>query len=369
MLKTCTIQDVVTNRLDSHMESMKWLAGIVGENPSKYAKSPSIWNPVLQALSLDAAYLPFDVEASQLASFVEAVRNEERLKGFSVTMPYKVTILPLLDELDPKARSIGAVNVVVRTHEGKLIGANTDGSGGLASLTQPVSGGRESFMTDLKNKNVLLIGAGGAGKALAWYLADAIGGGALYVANRGQASGEELCQALKQVNPRAAWVDESAIETVASSVQLIINATTKGQSGLRTCSDGSVTCLEPYSSLAPARPASFSAAMAADGPRFFEAWFRASWPDVMGNLSRSARILSGIDSSVRIMDIVYSPLETSLLKQARLSGHKTLNGKGMNICQAADALFHWVFREHFQEAGCYEPAQYRAIVDRMCSVW
>ncbi len=224
-------------------------------------------------------------------------------------------------------------------------------------------------MPDLKDKNVLLIGAGGAGKALAWYLAEAVGGGALYVANRNQTSGEELCQALKQVNPRACWVEESAIESVASSAHLIINATTKGQSGLRTRPDGSVTCLEPYSSLAPARPASFSSTVAADGPRFFEAWFRSSWPDVMVNLSRSGRILSGVDSSVRIMDIIYSPLETPLLRQARLSGHRTLNGKGMNICQAADALFHWVFREYFEEAGCYEPTQYRAIVDRMCAVW
>jgi shikimate dehydrogenase len=369
MLNTCTIQDVVANRLESRMDSVTWLAGIVGENPSKYAKSPSIWNPVLQMLGLDAAYLPFDVETRQLPSFVEAIRHEERVKGFSVTMPYKVTILPLLDELDQKARSIGAVNVVVRTSEGKLIGANTDGSGWLASLTTPVSGEQEPFMPDLKDKNVLLIGAGGAGKALAWYLAEAIGGGALYLANRSQSTGEELCQALKQVNPRACWVDESAIESVASSVHLIINATTKGQSGLRTSPDASITCLEPYSSLAPASPARFSSSMAADGPRFFEAWFRASWPDVMGNLSRSSRILSRVASSVRIMDIIYAPLETSLLRQARLSGHRTLNGKGMNICQAADALFHWVFREHFEETGCYEPAQYRAIVDLMCEVW
>jgi len=369
MLNTCTIQDVVTNRLDPRVDSVKWLAGIVGENPSKYAKSPSIWNPVLQALSLDAVYLPFDVEAKQLASFVEAARHEERLKGFSVTMPYKVTILPLLDELDPKARSIGAVNVVVRTGEGKLIGANTDGSGGLASLSQPVSGEPGPFMPDLMNKNVLLIGAGGAGKALAWYLADAIGEGTIYVANRSQSSGNELCRALRQVTPRAVWLGESTIESVAPSVQLIINATTKGQSGLRTCPDGSVTCLEPYSALAPAAPATFSATVAADGPRFHEAWFRASWPDVMGNLARSARTLSCIAPSVRVMDIVYAPLETPLLKQARLSGHRTLNGKGMNICQAADALFHWVFRDYFEATSRYEPAQYRAIVDRMCAVW
>lgn len=369
MLSTGMLQDVVTNRLDPRAESAQWLAGIVGENPSKFAKSPSIWNPVLQGLDSDAFYSPFDVEAKQLAGFVEAARQEERLKGFSVTMPYKVSIMPFLDEVDPKAGSIGAVNVVVRTSHGKLIGANTDGSGAIASLTTSLTGAVAPYFQTLAGCDALLIGAGGAGKAVAWYLADAIGTGRLYIATRDRRSGGALCQAIRDTGSSAVWIEETAMQEVAPSVQLLVNATTKGQSGIRTLPGGRITCLEPYSALAPANPASFPAADATDPAKFHMAWARASRTDLLVNLDRSAQLMAAIPTSVSFMDIVYSPFESALLQQARLSGHRTLNGKGMNICQAADALFHWVFREWLTRKGLATPAMYQDIVERMCAVW
>jgi shikimate dehydrogenase len=368
MPHTCTLQDHVGNQLDARVESARWVAGIIGENPSRYAKSPAIWNPVLQALGMDAVYLPFDIAANGLGRFVEAVRYDERIRGFSVTMPYKACIIPLLDELDPKARAIGAVNVVVRKDGGRLIGANTDGSGGLASLTTPLAGEREPFMDGLAGRNVLLMGSGGAAKALAWYLAEAIGAGRLYLATRDRKSGGKLCAALGSVNSRTSWIEESVLHAIAPSVDLIVNATTKGQSGLRTLPDGHVTCLEPYSSLAPARPAVYPAARAAE-PDFHGAWYRESLPDLVVNLERSVRLMAAIPPSVRVLDIVYSPFETTLLRHARWSGHRSMNGKGMNICQAADAMFHWVLRDHFETAGQYEPAMYRTIVEKMTAVW
>lgn len=368
MPHACTLQDMVTNRLDPRIESVRWIAGIVGENPSRYAKSPAIWNPVLAALGLGALYLPFDVPAQALRSFVEAVRYDERFTGFSVTMPYKVTIVPLLDELDAKARAIGAVNIVVRQRDGRLVGANTDGSGGLASLTTPLSEHDAPFTDDLAGKDVLLIGSGGAARALAWHLADAIGNGRLYIASRNRTSGGALAAAVGERHAGTSWVEESALSTIAQRVHLIINATTKGQSGLRTLPDGRVTCLEPYSSLAPAAPASYPAAHA-ERADFYQTWLRDSLPDLTVNLERSVRLMAAIPAAVQFMDIIYSPLETTLLRHARWSGHRTLNGKGMNICQAADALFHWVFREHFDAMGRYEPATYRAIVAQMAAVW
>ena len=369
MLQTCGVQEHVANRLDPKAESAKWLAGIVGENPSKFAKSPSIWNPVLQGLEIDAFYSPFDVEAKQLARFVEAARQEERLKGFSVTMPYKVSIIPLLDEVDPKAAAIGAVNVVVRTRHGRLIGANTDGSGASASLTTSLTGAVAPYFTTLAGCNALLIGAGGAGKAIAWYLAEAIGTGRLYIATRDRRSGGALCQALRDAGSSVVWIEETAIQEVAPSVQLIINATTKGQSGIRTLPGGRITCLEPYSALAPANPASFPASDATDQAKFHMAWARASRTDLLVNLDRSAQLMAAIPTSVSFMDIIYSPFESAMLQQARLSGHRTLNGKGMNICQAADALFHWVFQDWLKRKGLYKPATYQDIVERMCAVW
>ncbi|WP_447972111.1 shikimate dehydrogenase family protein [Nitrospira sp. Kam-Ns4a] len=367
--KDTAIQDCLTNELDPRARRVRHLAGILGESPSRYAKSPSIWNPVLKSLRLDALYLPFDVEAGRLGDFVEAARREERLRGFSVTMPYKTAVMPFLDAVDPTAQAIGAVNTVVRTEDGRLVGSNTDGSGGLASLTTPAPGEPEPFLADLAGTDLLLLGAGGAGKALAWSLAEAIGKGRLAIATRGQDAGVRLCAALKAVNPRVMWVPEAEIERVAPAVHLIINATTKGQAGIRTLPDGTVTCLEPYSALAPAKPAALPAAAAADPERFYRDWFRLSLPDVMVNQARSARLLVSIPTSVRIVDIIYAPVETALLRQARCSGHRTLNGKGMNICQAADALFHRVFRAQFERTGHYEPATYRKILELMYRVW
>jgi shikimate dehydrogenase len=369
MLKTCALQDVVTNRLDERANTMKWRAGIVGENPSKYAKSPSIWNPVLQAQGLSAFYSPFDVEAGRLAAFVEAVRQDERMKGFSVTMPYKVSILPLLDEVDEKAKAIGAVNFVLRRPDGRLIGANTDGSGGLASLTTPQAGETEPFIRDLAGSDVLLIGAGGAGKALAWYLAEAIGEGTLYMVNRSRAAGADLCRAVKSVNRTAALVEGTSIGAVAPRVKLVVNATTVGQAGIRTLAEGLVTCLEPYSPLMSANPAQVSNTAGQDSRSLSEACFRGSLLDIQNNVTKAASLVTQIPASVQFLDIIYAPLETVFLRQARLSGHKTMNGKGMNVCQAADAMFHWAFRSHFEETGRYSQTTYREILRQMTTVW
>lgn len=364
------LQDCIGNELDPRAGTARHLAGILGENPSRYAKSPAIWNPVLRKLGLDAIYLPFDVAAHRLADFVAAARAEERLRGFSVTMPYKTAVLPHLDELDGQARAIGAVNLVVRDEDGKLTGYNTDASGGLASLTVALPGEAAPFLPSLAGRQVLLIGAGGAGKALAWALAGAIGKGRLILATRNAEAGARLCTALKRAGTAdVLWLHEADVEQVAPSAHLIVNATTKGQAGLRTLPDGSVTCLEPYSALAPAKPAALSAALAADQPRFQQEWFRRSLPDLMVNQARSARLLAQIPTTAAVVDIIYSPLESVLLRQAWLSGHRTLNGRGMNICQAADALFHRVFRRDFEEAGRYEPAMYARILRLMAKVW
>jgi shikimate dehydrogenase len=369
MLQTCTIQDTLENQLPPRAWETAWLAGIVGENPSTYAKSPSIWKPALSRLGIDAVYCPFDVAPRNLSLFVDAVRQDDRIKGFSVTMPYKVRLLPYLSELDEKAKAIGAVNVVVRRPDGALIGANTDGSGFLSSLTSVLPGQQEPFLDGLEGLSVVLIGAGGAGKAVAWYLADAVGLGKLCLATRDRKTGSRLCEALSSVNPGVSWIDESWLDKVVPSADLVVNATVKGQSGIRTLADGRVTCLEPYSALAPAAPASLPAASAADLRSFHLAWHQASCSDVLLNGERSARLLAAVPERVRFVDLIYAPLETAMLRQARLSGHRTLNGKGMNICQAADALFHWIFRDWFEANGRADDAMYRSILGLMAEVW
>ena len=129
------IQSCIENPLDRGVIGKTQIAGIIGDAPSRYAKSPSIWNATFRALKMKAIYLSLDVEESRLPDLVHVLRTSDRVMGVNVTVPYKVKIMDYLDGLDDKARQIKAVNTVVRTADGKLVGYNTDGHGFFESLT------------------------------------------------------------------------------------------------------------------------------------------------------------------------------------------------------------------------------------------
>ncbi len=364
------LQDCLTNRLDQ--EAAAWLVGIVGESPSKQSRAPSLWNPLLRAMEINARYVPFDVEPGQLEGFLAAARQDERVKGFNVTVPYKQRILPLLDEVEPQAGCIGAVDTVTRDRAGRLIGSNTEGSGSLAGLTVTLPGEPGPFIDEsagLQGLSVLLLGAGCVGRALAWHLAEAVGTGHLYLANRTAEKGRELCDKLKGRGFPVRWVEETAIDSVAPRVHLIINATSKGQAGFWTLADGTVTCLEPYSALAPANPVSLPADSAKDAPQFYKQWYRASLPDIFANVDRSARVLASLPAPVRLADLAVSPVESVMLRQARLAGRRTMGGKGLHLCQVAESFLRRIFRDHFEPTGQSGPDLYRTILEKLWTVW
>ena len=103
----------------------------------------------------------------KLEAVVDAARKVDRLAGFNVTVPYKIQIIPFLDELDARARRIQAVNTVVREPDGRLVGYNTDGQGFIDSIVRmPAADGRP-LVPDLTGAQVLVLGAGGAARACA----------------------------------------------------------------------------------------------------------------------------------------------------------------------------------------------------------
>jgi shikimate dehydrogenase len=367
-----SIQGFLANRLGPEVSEATWLVGLLGEGFLRQERGISLWNPLLRSMEIDACYAPFAVEPDRLAAFLKAVRHDERLKGFNVTAPYKQRIVPLLDGMDSKARSIGSVDTVVRDPCGRLVGSNTEGSGCLAGLTARFPGGQGPFIDEpdgLQGLSVLLLGAGCAGGALAWYLAEAIGSGRLHLANRTKGKAQALCDRLRTVAPSTTWVEETALDSVIPKVHLIINTTTKGQPGFWTLADGTVTCLEPYSSLAQANPVSLPADSAQDAAQFYNQWYRASLPDIVTNIDRSVQILASLPMQTRFVDLIVSPVESVMLRQARLAGHRTMGGKGLLICQAADAFFHQIFRDHFEQTGRYEPSMYQTIIDRLWEAW
>jgi shikimate dehydrogenase len=363
------IQGCISNPLAKEVEKVSWFVGIVGDFPSQYAKSPIIWNPTLQKFNFDAFYVSFDVEEGNLSSLVDVLRTHPQLLGFNVTVPYKVKILPLLDEIEPKARRIGAVNAVVREDGGRLVGYNTDGQGGIDSITKPQPGESEAFIPNLKGMKTLLIGAGGAAAALAHYLSEATEGSPLFIANRNQEKAETMAVSVREAGGRAEAVGEGGITKAALEVDLIANATVKGQAGIRQLSGNQATCFEPYSSLASASPAAVPAPAHGEEEAFYATWWERSWQDIAANLRCSSELSANIPSRVRFYDAIYAPQETVFLRHGRLSGHKGLNGKGMNICQAADGFFNRIMAGYLREQDLFNPETYIAIRDFMYQVW
>ncbi|MBI2998196.1 MAG: shikimate dehydrogenase [Deltaproteobacteria bacterium] len=373
MTVTCSVQQlqpIVTNRLDPAAGDWSCLAGIIGDRPSQYAKSPSLWNAAFRAVGLDAIYLPLDVEAHNLAALVAVLRESRQVAGFNVTVPYKVAVMELLDDLDPKARQIGAVNTVARTKDGKLVGHNTDGQGFIDMLTRELPGQAQAFLPELNGIKVLLIGSGGAARAVAFYLADAIGAnGHLTIVSRSQEKAHALASAVDRIYGNAYGTRENEVASVAPKVDLVVNASTKGQQGVRKVPNHRITCLEPYSALSPARPAEYPEGSFSSEAAFYATWYRESFAEICSNLRLSGEIVMHVAETAAFVDLIYAPLESVTLCQARWTGHRVLNGKGMNIAQASDAFVNRIMQPYLATAEEELGSIYQRVFRTMAEVW
>ncbi len=362
------IQACITNTLDRNAIGNNQIVGIIGDAPSHYAKSPTIWNPVFQRLKMDAIYLPLDVEESKLPDLVNALKKSDRVMGANVTVPYKIKIIDYLDGLDEMADRIKAVNTLTRKENGSFCGYNTDGSGFLESILTIQPGQKRPFVASLKDLNVLMIGAGGSARAVAFYLAEKLENGKLLICNRTSGTALSLSEEISKAFGNARAIKEEDFAESASKADLIINCSTKGQGGTRTLSDGRITILEAYSALAPANPATFPRSENTN-PELYRNWLSRSLSDIESNNRASLRLALSVSANVGFCDLIYFPLETVFLRHGRLSGHQTLNGKGMNIAQAANAFFDKVCRGYLKERGLHNSETYKRVIETMSEAW
>lgn len=363
------LQALIANKVDEEALRGRRIAGILGDTPSTYAKSPRLWNAAFAALDLDATFLPFDVRPGRLGDVMALLRAGDVFLGGSVTVPYKQAVIPLLDEVDPLTARIGAVNVIVRAGDGRLVGYNTDGLGGVRALSDPAGPGLAPPVPDLTEAHVLLVGAGGAAQALAFYLWEQMTRGELIVANRGRPAAEALAgrlAAMRAGHVTAIGEDEVALR--APAMDVVINATVKGQAGLRKLSDG-WTCLEPYSGLGTAQPAVLAEGSASAPLAFLETWYRRSAVDIQRNHEVSLQICSRLPGPTLCYDIIYAPFETTFLRHARWSGHPTLNGKAMNVTQAVEAFTRYVCRDWVTQRGLEMNKANRQVAEAMEAEW
>lgn len=260
------------------------LCGLLG-NPVEHSLSPAIHNAAFQKLGLDFVYLAFKVE--DLEGAVRGIRALGNLRGFSVTIPHKVAIIPFLDEVEQTAAHIGSVNTIL-VEQGKLIGHNTDASGALRALR---NGG-----APLKGQQALMIGTGGAARAIAFALAAT---GELRGLTLLGIDEHERRSLAKDLRDRTALrveegplADEPLRKGIADA-QVLLHCT---PIGMHPKVDA--TCV-PASLLAP---------------------------------------------HLTVMDIVYNPLDTRLLREAKAAGCKTIRGLEMFLHQAVAQFELWTGR-------------------------
>lgn len=170
----------------------------------------------LRALGHDIAISPLHVQAADLAQTVQAIRGFQNVVGFGITIPHKIAVASLIDELLPQAKLVGSVNFVRRNADRTLTGDNIDGAGF-------VDGAKESGI-DFKGKRVLQLGAGGAGRSIAFSVAGA-GATALGIYNRTETKAHDLAQAVKAAYPAC---DVFAAKPDAAGYDSVINSSSVG---------------------------------------------------------------------------------------------------------------------------------------------
>ncbi|MDO8699427.1 MAG: shikimate dehydrogenase [Rhodoferax sp.] len=189
--------------------------GILAD-PIHHVKTPQGINRLFRELQFDGVMVPIHVGSEGLEKAVQGLREFRNLDGFVVTVPHKSAFLALCDEVTPESRQIGAVNVVHRTADGRLLGGMLDGEGFVAGLRTT---GHEP-----RGRSVYLAGAGGAASAIAFALARA-GVSRLTIANRTTAKAQQLIDRVTEIYPALSM---TAGSDDPSGHDLVVNATSLG---------------------------------------------------------------------------------------------------------------------------------------------
>lgn len=256
---------------------MKKLFAVLGD-PIGHSMSPLMHNDLFSYYDIDAHYLPFQVKSEALEDAVKGLKAIGAA-GFNVTVPHKSAIIPFLDEVDELALSIGAVNTVV--NEGnKLKGYNTDGLGFLTGL-QP-------FFPSITTQKVLIIGAGGAARAIYFTIA--------------KNCPKKVDIANRTVEKALELVEECPFPAASKAISL--------EAASRDLGDYNLIIQTTMIGMAPKI---------------------AEQPITLNNLNEQAMVC----------DIIYNPLETQFLQEAKQRNARVQNGLDMFVYQGALAFERW----------------------------
>lgn len=260
---------------------MRRVLGIIG-NPLGHSLSPILHKTAIEKLSAEYTYEKWELAENELEGFLKKVKEKNNLTiGFNVTIPYKEKIIPYLDELDILAVKLNAVNTV-KYEDGKLKGYNTDGLGLLETLIRN--------KVQYENKNILILGSGGACKGIAMFLTEKKVAKIDFVA-RNKHKVEDLSSRIKNTGIGSSLIDWPNLRNLEiDDYNIIIQTTPLGMKN-------QVGEIEfPYEKLTSAHT---------------------------------------------VIDIVYNPLETDFLKKSKVNGSKCINGLEMLVFQGYHSFKIW----------------------------
>lgn len=254
------------------------IVGLIG-HPVEHSFSPPMHNAAFKALGMDYAYVAFDVDPSNLKSAIGGAKSLN-IKGFNVTIPHKIEVMEFLDEIDPVASLIGAVNTIDFKN---LKGYNTDGIGAVRSIEE---------VTSIKNKNVIVAGAGGASRAISCYLAKYVAD-SITILNRNVERAEKLAGDISD----SGLIDDiksdsiSAINNYLGDADILVDTTPIG--------------MHPHIDDEP------------------------------------IATFDNMHEDLVVFDAVYNPNETVLIKEAIKAGAKPVYGIKMLLYQGAESFKIW----------------------------
>lgn len=254
------------------------IVGLIG-HPVEHSFSPPMHNAAFDALGMDYAYVAFDVDPGNLKSAIEGA-NALNVKGFNVTIPHKIEVMQYLDELDDVARLIGAVNTIDFKN---LKGYNTDGIGAIRAIEE---------ISTIKGKDVIVAGAGGASRAISFYLAK-FGASSITILNRNEDKAQKLAadilesDLIDDVNSNSI----SEIDSLLKDSDILVDTTPLGMH-----------------------------------------------PNINDEPIATAE---NMHEELVVFDAVYNPNETVLLKEAIKAGAKPVYGIKMLLYQGAESFKIW----------------------------
>ncbi len=259
------------------------IVGLLGY-PLSHSLSPAIFNYVFNKLNLNWCYLTFPLPSAEKINYFLDCFKDMGFVGLNVTMPYKEAVVPFLDEVSAFARIAGAVNVI-HLQDGAFIGYNTDGRGFIDSLRE--------LEEEVKQKKVVILGAGGAARSAALSLAME-GAEKIILANRTRERGEQLAQLIKSRFPQVETVAvrlSAEVKSYLSEADILVNATSVGMDGV--------------------------------------------------SLPLEKEVLASFPTSGLVYDMIYSPPETPLVSWAKENNRKNTNGLPMLLQQARGSFQVW----------------------------